>query len=127
MMSLLVAHRGASFEAPENTLAAVRLGFAQGADAVETDVHLSKDERIIVMHDDNTWRTARHVALIAAQTLDEIQKLDADGWKDARFEGERVPSLEEVLAVVPPEKRLLVEVKCGPKSSLCLREYSHAR
>ena len=113
MMLEIIAHRGASHEAPENTVAAARLAFAQNADAVEIDVHLSRDRKIVVMHDDNTRRTTGHHAPIAEQSLADLKKLDAGSWKNARFENERVPQLEEILAVVPPGKRFFIEVKCG--------------
>jgi len=113
----IVAHRGASQDAPENTLAAVRLGFEQGADAVEIDVHLSKDGHIVVMHDDNTKSTAGVDRKVADQTLDELRRLDVGGfgpWAGRGF-SEAVPTLDEVLALVPEGKRLFIEVKCGPE------------
>src|SRR5262245_27937128 len=76
----VVAHRGASDEAPENTLAAFRLGFEQ-ADAVELDLHLSKDGHAIVIHDKTTKRTAGLDRPVAEQTLEELKALDAGGWK----------------------------------------------
>ncbi len=111
----IIAHRGASFDAPENTLAAIELGWAQGADAVEIDVHFSKDGHVVVIHDDNTRKTAGVRRKVAAQTLAELKALDVGRWKHARFAGERLPTLPEALATIPRGKRMFVEVKCGPE------------
>jgi glycerophosphoryl diester phosphodiesterase len=107
----IIAHRGASADAPENTLASVRLGWEQGADAVEVDVYLTRDGRLAVIHDKTTKRTAGLDKPVAEQTLAELQSLDAGSWKDARWTGERIPVLEDVLATVPDGKRLVVEIK----------------
>lgn len=109
----IVAHRGASYDAPENTLAAFQLGWAQQADAVELDIMLSKDGKIIVIHDKDTKRLAGVDRPVVEQTLDELRKLDVGRWKDARFAGEKPPLLSEVLATIPDGKRLFIEVKCG--------------
>lgn len=111
----IVAHRGASHDAPENTLAADALAWRQGADVVETDVHLSKDGRIVVSHDKNTLRTTGRDALIADLTVAELKQLDAGSWKGAQFAGEPIPLLEEQIAQIPPDKRMLVELKVGPE------------
>ena len=111
----IIAHRGASFDAPENTLAAIQLGWQQGADAVEIDVHFSKDAHIVVIHDDNTRKTAGVRRKVAAQTLAELKKLDAGSWKHPKFKGEPIPTLAEVLVTIPRGKRLFVEIKCGPE------------
>src|SRR5580698_8356847 len=100
----IIAHRGSSFEAPENTLAAVNLAWRQRADAVEIDVHLSRDGRLVVIHDSNTRRTTGVNRKVARQTLAELHALDAGRWKGLTWLGEKIPSLEEVLASVPPGK-----------------------
>jgi glycerophosphoryl diester phosphodiesterase len=109
----IVAHRGASFDAPENTLASFQLGWKQNADAVELDVMLSKDGRIVVIHDNNTKRLAGLDRPVAEQTLAELRQLDVGKWKDETFSGEKIPLLSEVLATIPDGKRLFIEVKCG--------------
>ena len=110
----IIAHRGASYDAPENTLPAVNLGWQQNADAVEVDVHLSKDGHIVVMHDYDTARTAGDPRKIADQTFDELRRLDAGSWKDQKWAGTKIPALEEVIATIPPgTKKLFIEVKCG--------------
>ena len=111
----IIAHRGASFDAPENTVAAVRLGWEQGADAVEFDVYLSKDGKIVVLHDKDTKRTAGLDRPVVGQTLAELRTLDVGRWKDPKFAGERIPTLAEVLAPTPAGKRVFIEVKCGPE------------
>ncbi len=103
----IVAHRGASSEAPENTLAAFRLGYEQ-ADACELDIHLSKDGQVVVIHDANTKRTAGFDRPVAQQTLAELRTLDAG-------KGEKIPLLSEVVALIPDGKRLFIEIKCGPE------------
>src|SRR3954468_15593010 len=112
---VIIAHRGASRDAPENTLAAVRLAWAQHADAVEIDVHLTRDGRLAVIHDPDTQRTTGVPRIVAQSTFAELSELDAGAWKNARFAGEKIPALEDVLAVVPDGKRLFVEIKGGPE------------
>lgn len=110
----IVAHRGASDEAPENTLAAFRLGWEQG-DAVELDLHLTKDGKIAVLHDATTKRTAGVDKPVAGQTLEELKALDAGSWKAKTWAGEKIPTLQEVLDLLPEKKRLFIEIKCGPE------------
>jgi glycerophosphoryl diester phosphodiesterase len=111
----IVAHRGASFDAPENTVAAMKEGIRQGADALETDFWLTKDNRIIVNHDATTKRTTGVDLKIAETSFDELRKLDAGKWKAPQFAGEKLPTLEEILACVPAGKKVLLEIKCGPE------------
>ena len=110
-----VAHRGASAEAPENTLAAFRRALdVEGADAIEADFHLTKDGQVICIHDKTTERTTGVKGSVAQMTLDELRRLEAGKWKAARYAGEKLPLLPEVLALVPPGKRIFVEIKVGP-------------
>jgi len=111
----LVAHRGASHDAPENTLAAEKLAWRQRADAVETDIQLTKDGRLIVCHDKTTKRTAGRDAAIADLTLAELRALDAGRWKAPQFAGEKLPTLDEQIALIPAGKRMFVEIKIGPE------------
>ncbi len=117
----IIAHRGASYDAPENTLAAVNLAWEQGADAVEVDVHLSADGRIVVVHDPDTRKIAGVRKKIGSQTFTELRTLDVGLWKHRKWAGERIPALEEVLESIPAGKRLFVEIKCGPE---CVPEFS---
>ena len=109
----IIAHRGASYDAPENTLPAIRLAWEQGADAVEIDVHLSADRQVAVIHDESTRKTAGVKKKVCDQSWAELQKLDVGRWKAAKWAGVCIPSLEQVLATVPTGKRLFIEVKCG--------------
>jgi glycerophosphoryl diester phosphodiesterase len=109
----LVAHRGASRDAPENTLAAFRLAFEQGADAIEGDFFLSQDGEIVCLHDKTTKRTGDKTLTVADSTLAELRTVDVGTWKDQRFKDERIPTLAEVMAIVPEGKKLLIEIKCG--------------
>jgi glycerophosphoryl diester phosphodiesterase len=112
---LLTAHRGASHDAPENTLAAFRLAWEQAADAIEGDFRLSGDGRIICVHDADTKRVAGVNHVVATTPLAELRTLDAGRWKGERFTGERLPTFAEVLATVPPGKRFFIELKTGPE------------
>lgn len=111
----IVAHRGASHDAPENTLASLKLAWEQKADSSEFDVYLSKDGQIVVIHDADTKRTAGLDKKVVDQTVEELRRLDAGKWKGARFAGEKIPTLTEMLAAVPNGKKVFVEVKCGPE------------
>ncbi|MCL5282258.1 MAG: glycerophosphodiester phosphodiesterase [Planctomycetes bacterium] len=111
----IIAHRGASRLAPENTLAAVELAWRLGADAVEVDVHLARDGRIMVIHDETTDRTAGRHLEVATTGASQLRLLDVGRHKHPRFAGERIPYLEEVLQTVPPGRQLFVEIKCGPE------------
>lgn len=113
----IVAHRGASHAAPENTLAAFRLAWAEDADVIEGDFYLTADRQIVCVHDKTTKRVAPTVTplTIATSTLDELRKLDVGSWKHERYHTEVMPTLTEVLDVVPKGKRIFVEIKCGPE------------
>src|SRR5947208_878460 len=97
----IIAHRGASWEAPENTLSAVQLAWQQGADAVEADFRLSRDRQIVATHDDSTLRITGVDLRVHESSLAELRALDFGRWKAAQFEGERIPTLAELLATVP--------------------------
>lgn len=111
----IIAHRGASYEAPENTLAAMKLAWEQNADAIELDLWLSKDGKIVVIHDSNTKRVGGNTNHVAQQTWADLQRTDVGSWKHFRFKGERIPTLESILATVPNGKRAVLEIKCGPE------------
>ena len=109
----IIAHRGASHDAPENTVAALKLGWEQKADADELDIWLSKDGRIVVFHDKDTKRIGGVDRLVAEQTFDELRALDAGAWKGAPWKGEKIPTLDEALATLPEGKQMFIEIKCG--------------
>ncbi len=111
----IIAHRGASFDAPENTLAAMKLGWAQNADGVELDLWLSKDGKLIVFHDKDTKRFEPIARAITNLTLAEARQLDVGAWKGEKFNGETIPTLESILATIPKGKRIVLEIKDGPR------------
>lgn len=112
---MITAHRGASDDAPENTLAAFRLAWQQGADAIEGDFRLSGDGVVVCIHDADTARTCGVKLPVADTPLARLRQLDYGRWKGEGFAGETCPTLTEVLAVVPTSKRLYVELKTGPE------------
>lgn len=93
----VVAHRGASAEAPENTMAAFRRALEVGCDLLEFDCHLSRDGAVVVIHDDTLERTTNGQGWVADHTLEELRRLDAGSWFSSRFDAERIPSLDDVL------------------------------
>ncbi len=111
MFPRIVAHRGNSSVAPENTLAAIKSAIAVGADSVEIDVHATKDGEIIVMHDDTVNRTTNGTGSISRMTLEEIRELDAGSKKSTRYKGEQVPTLREVLLETKGKANLIIELK----------------
>lgn len=111
----IVAHRGSSAEAPENTVAAAKLAWEQKADAVEFDIRQTRDDRLIVIHDKDVRRTVGTRGLVSALTLEELRKLDAGSWKSSAYRGERLPTLEEMLATGEGRGRLFIEIKGGPE------------
>lgn len=112
---IIIAHRGASHDAPENTLAAFELAWQRGADGIEGDFHLTADRQIVCIHDKDTKRTAGTGPAVADSTLAELRELDVGAWKDPCWAGQRVPTLAEVLATVPDGRKVYIEVKCGPE------------
>jgi len=110
---LIVGHRGASRDAPENTLASFLLAFAQGADGIEADFRLSRDGQVVCIHDATTARTAGVDVTVADATLNELKLLDVGSWFGPQWAGEKIPTLDEVLAIVPPGKSIFIEVKYG--------------
>lgn len=109
----LIAHRGESYDAPENTLSAVQLAWERGIEAVEVDVHLTGDNQVCVIHDMDTLRTTGRKLVVRNSTMEELQRLDAGSWKGEKWAGEKIPSLKEVLASVPSHGKLVIEIKCG--------------
>lgn len=108
-----IAHRGASYLAPENTVASSRLAWGLGADAVEVDIYLSKDNKIMCIHDSNTKRTTGSDHIIKETDSKVLRKLDAGSFKDPKYKGEKIPLLEEIIKAMPKGKELVVELKCG--------------
>lgn len=114
-MPMMIAHRGASHLAPENTLASIELAWELDADAVEFDVFLSRDNVIVLHHDKTTKRTAGVDLPVVEQDFAQLRQLDVGAWKGERWRGQRIVSLQRALRPTPPQKRVFVEVKCGPE------------
>jgi glycerophosphoryl diester phosphodiesterase len=108
---LNIAHRGASGYAPENTRAAFELAIEMGADAIETDVRLTADGAIVLIHDDTVDRTTDGHGSVADHTLAELRALDAGSWFDPAFAGERIMTLDELIDGILPRIPALIEVK----------------
>jgi glycerophosphoryl diester phosphodiesterase len=107
---LVLGHRGASAEAPENTIAAFSLALAQGADGVELDAQRCASGEVVVVHDASLARTTGLAELVTRAPWSVLRTLDAGSWKSERFRGERVPLLSEVLESFP--RLVNVELKC---------------
>ncbi len=109
---LIIAHRGASHDAPENTLGAFHLAWVQKADGVEVDIWQSSDGRIIISHDRNTKRTTGVSLEIPSTPSPRLRQLNAAAFKGSGLPPQKLPFLEEALAAVPPGKTIYIEIKC---------------
>lgn len=108
----IIAHRGYSARAPENTLAAVRAALEAGADSVEFDVHTAADGTPVLIHDANLGRTTNGVGPVRRRTVGQLRMLDAGGWFGPEFQGEPIPTLAEALEEVRGRvRRVYPEVK----------------
>ena len=116
---LVLGHRGASADAPENTLVAFRTALEQGADGVELDVWRCGTGEVVVHHDRDVRRTAGADLRISTTTLSRLRRLDVGGWKGDGFRGERIPTLREVLDALP-EAFIDVELKSSGFPDLAL-------
>jgi len=110
----IIAHRGSSRLAPENTLASFKLGWRE-ATTCELDIQPTLDGKLVVIHDDSARRTTGARWKVSGHTLSELRQLDAGAFKGVRWKGEKLPSLEEVIAAMPSGKRLFIEIKAGPE------------
>jgi glycerophosphoryl diester phosphodiesterase len=111
----LIAHRGASGLAPENTLAAFRLALRSGAEALELDVHQTADKELVVLHDEDLRRVAGRPEAVRDLTWQELCRFDVGNWFDPKFQGERVPRLEEIFDLVGQRAELHIELKRGSR------------
>lgn len=113
-MTKIIAHRGASYEAPENTLIAIERGIQIGADMIEIDIQLSSDGIPVVFHDLSTSRTTNLKRLkIEKLSLIEIKALDAGSWFSKDYLWERIPTLDELLQLDFKNTFLMIELKKG--------------
>ena len=111
--TITVAHRGASADTPENTIAAFESAWRQGADVIEGDFQLTSDGQIVCIHDADTLRVSGTRLVVKESTLAELRQLDM-GWHfhDQSFD-EKIPTIEQVFATIPENKQILIEIKCG--------------
>jgi len=112
-MPLIIGHRGASHAAPENTLASFRLAVNEGADCVEGDFWLTSDNEIVCHHDATTERTApgQQGLRITKSSIVELKSLDVGSWKNSVYSQEKIPTLFEILHLLPIDRGLFIEVK----------------
>ena len=108
---LVIAHRGASMYAPENTIAAFELAVEMGADAIELDTMLTADGIPVVIHDQSLERTTNESGNVSSMMVAEIKLLDAGSRFEVRFAEEKIPTLEEVFSAVGKEILINVELK----------------
>ncbi|HDS08438.1 MAG TPA: glycerophosphodiester phosphodiesterase [Bacteroides sp.] len=112
---LFVAHRGASYLAPENTLASIRLAWELGADAAECDVMLTSDQQVVLFHDKTTGTLTGEDHVVRETSWEVLRNLDIR-LKESnlrKYEGEGIPLLEEVLQTIPDDRMLVIEIKTG--------------
>ncbi|MCD6321640.1 MAG: glycerophosphodiester phosphodiesterase, partial [Clostridiales bacterium] len=110
----VIAHRGASAYAPENTLVAFQKAYEMGADGIEIDVLFSKDGHIMVHHDFNLGRCEEYSGMVKDHTYFELRKLDVGSWFGEQFKGQKIPSIEEVLKFIKDKNMFLnIEIKTG--------------
>lgn len=108
---IVVAHRGCSGDAPENTRASFALALESGAEAVEFDVRLTLDGEAVVFHDRTVNRTTDGRGAVRNLTLARLRSLDAGSWFHRRFKGERIPTLDEALELLKPFRWINIELK----------------
>lgn len=116
-LTQVVAHRGASADAPENSLAAIELAIAQGSDWVEIDVHENRHGEIVVIHDRDLKRVGGVPLQVFDTPLAQLQTVDIGSWKDPAFGQQRVPSLQQVLALCRGRVGVLIELKYHGRES----------
>ncbi len=110
---IIIAHRGGSKLAPENTLAAFKNAMTLGVDMIEIDVILSKDKEVVVIHDDRIDRTTNGSGIVKEMNLSEIQKYSAGDWFDSKYKDEKIPTLNQVMNLINGKVKLLIEIKGG--------------
>ena len=109
--TVVIAHRGASADAPENTLAAMELAINEGADWVEVDVQETRDGEIVVIHDKDLKKAGGSGLRVYEASLAQLQAVDIGSWKDPSFNAQRVPTLQQLLALCKDRVNVLIELK----------------
>jgi len=115
--TIIAAHRGASYAAPENTIPSFELAFEEKADFIEGDFWLTADNEIVCIHDKHTKRTAPSQSNLNIQkaTLSKLKELDFGKWKEEKYAGTTIPTLQEILNIIPKGKGLFIEIKDSRK------------
>ncbi len=113
--SKIIAHRGESHDAPENTLASINLAWQRNVKAVEIDIRLTRDNEIVVIHDSNTQRVSGIKKTIKDTTFDVLKLLDVGSYKGQQWKDERIPTLKQVLNTIPNDGKLIIEIKSNRK------------
>ena len=108
---LVIAHRGASYDTPENTMSAFKLAHQMGAEMIELDVQLSKDGVPVVFHDSTLDKKSSGSGIVSSYTVRDLKQLDVGSWFSSRFKGEKIPLLEEVLEWAKNKILLNIEIK----------------
>ncbi|MGO4182569.1 glycerophosphodiester phosphodiesterase [Paenibacillus sp. TAF43_2] len=108
---IVIAHRGAAGYAPENTIASFLLAIEMKADFLELDIQLTKDGQLVVIHDTEVDRTSNGKGKVLDFTMAQLSELDAGSWFNAKFEGERMPTLSEVFTLCKGKIGILIEIK----------------
>lgn len=111
MKPMIIAHRGASYVAPENTVAAFRAAYTEGADGIETDVQLTRDGKMVMHHNYSIDANANGTGLVSEMTQEELRKFDFGSWKGAEFIGEKIPTLAECLEAAKDFRVINIELK----------------
>lgn len=109
----ICAHRGAMNTHPENTIPAFREAIRLGAHMIEFDVRLSKDGHLVIIHDSSIDRTTNGTGKVNSKTLEELQELDCGSWKSEEYKGTKIPTLEQVLSIMPKNIWLNIHLKGG--------------
>ena len=109
---MIIAHRGISFDLPENSLPAFNASWDKGVDGIEGDFHLTKDGAIVCIHDDDTQRVCNQKLIVKDSTLEELKQLNLS-HKISNNSKVKIPTLAEVLNVLPSGKKIFIEIKCG--------------
>ena len=109
----ICAHRGANETYPENTLAAFKEAIRLGAHMIEFDVRMTKDKKLVIMHDKTVDRTTNGSGAVNDLTLQKIKSLDAGSWKSKKFAGEKVPTFKETLEIMPENIWFNIHLKGG--------------
>ena len=124
---LVIAHRGASYKAPENTLAAYSLAWKLNSDAIEIDIRKTKDGFLVCSHDNNLNRISSNRKSISSMLLSELTEVDVGSWKSKEYKNERMPLLSKVLSTIPKGKKVFIEIKGALKEidELISVSYTH--